>query len=222
MPPSNYRMLLNEYMDSIRQIQSFRLFALRQSIARNSWMEASPFTKHLQQILCARFFNILGRGKENQLHHRCKDVPDNKARINWQISMGNIERRHGNIAKFEYRAADWKKRRRMVAVRKNIELLPKATGKLLLFDEPVGKYRYSLYVTNLDLPAEQIWLSYKDSADAQNRIKELKYDFGLDSFCMEKFWATEAAFRTIMIAYNLMSLFGQIVVKSNTKLLWAH
>jgi len=71
-------------------------------------------------------------------------------------------------------------------------------------------------VSNLDLPAEQIWLSYKDRADAENRIKELKYDFGLDSFCVDKFWATEAAFRSIMIAYNLMSLFRQIVLKSNS------
>lgn len=70
----------------------------------------------------------------------------------------------------------------MIAVRKDIEVLAKATGKLLLFDEPVGHYRYSLYVTSLDLPAQQVWLSYKDRADAENRIKELKYDFGLDSF----------------------------------------
>jgi len=121
------------------------------------------------------------------------------------------------ICEFEYQSPEWKKPRRMVAVRKNIQILTKATGKLLLFDEPVGKYRYSLYVTNLDLPAEQIWLSYKDRADAENRIKELKYDFGLDSFCMDKFWATEAAFRTIMIAYNLMSLFRQLVLKSKSQ-----
>lgn len=121
------------------------------------------------------------------------------------------------ICEFDYQSPEWEKPRRMVAVRKNIEILTKATGKLLLFDEPVGKYRYSLYVTNLDLPAEQIWLSYKDRADAENRIKELKYDFGLDSFCMNKFWATEAAFRTIMIAYNLMSLFRQVVLKSKSQ-----
>jgi len=121
------------------------------------------------------------------------------------------------IAEFEYQSPDWKQPRRMVAVRKNIEILTKATGKLLLFDEPVGKYRYSLYVTNLDLPAEQIWLSYKDRADAENRIKELKYDFGLDTFCMDKFWATEAAFRTIMIAYNMMSLFRQVVLQTKTQ-----
>ena len=117
-------------------------------------------------------------------------------------------------AEFEYRSPEWKKPRRMIAVRKNIHILTKATGKLLLFDEPVGNYRYSLYVTDLHLPAEQIWLSYKDRADAENRIKELKYDFGLDSFCMDKFWATEAAFRTIMMAYNLMSLFRQIILQT--------
>ena len=121
------------------------------------------------------------------------------------------------ITEFEYQSPDWGKPRRMIAVRKNTEILTKATGKLLLFDEPVGKYRYSVYVTNLDLPAEQIWLSYKDRADAENRIKELKYDFGLDSFCMDKFWATEAAFRSIMIAYNLMSLFRQVVLKSKSQ-----
>ena len=34
---------------------------------------------------------------------------------------------------------------------------------------------------------------------------------------MDKFWATEAAFRTIMIAYNLMSLFRQIVLQSKSQ-----
>lgn len=121
------------------------------------------------------------------------------------------------ISEFEYQSVEWKTPRRMVAVRKNMDMLPKSTGKLLLFDEPVGKYRYSLYVTNVDLPAEQVWLSYKDRADAENRIKELKYDFGLDSFCMDNFWATEAAFRTIMIAYNLMSLFRQVVLQSKSQ-----
>ncbi len=131
---------------------------------------------------------------------------------NWMQSKDGIE-----IAEFEYQSPEWKKPRRMVAVRKNIKILTKATGKLLLFDEPVGRYRYSLYVTNLDMPAEQIWRSYKDRADAENRIKELKYDFGLDSFCMDKFWATEAAFRTIMIGYNLMSLFRQVVLQAKSQ-----
>ena len=34
---------------------------------------------------------------------------------------------------------------------------------------------------------------------------------------MDKFWATKVAFRTIMIAYNLMILFRQIVLQSKSQ-----
>jgi hypothetical protein len=56
-----------------------------------------------------------------------------------------------------------------------------------------------------------------DNYSQKRWTKELKYDFGLDSFCMDKFWATEAAFRTIMMGYNLMSLFRQIVLQSKSQ-----
>ncbi len=118
-----------------------------------------------------------------------------------------------------YKAAGWKDKRRFIVVRKNIEKFPKATWKLLLFNEsalpPI--YRYSVFVTNLDLPAEQIWNMYKDRGDAENRIKELKYDFAIDGFCMKKFWATEASFRMVMVSYNLMSLFRQMVLQEKTQ-----
>jgi hypothetical protein len=52
-------------------------------------------------------------------------------------------------------------------------------------------------------------------ADAENRIKELKYDFGADSFCQQSFYATEAALNFVMIAYNFISLFRQVIL--NTK-----
>jgi hypothetical protein len=70
-----------------------------------------------------------------------------------------------------------------------------------------------VFVTNLDLPAHLVWKLYRDRADAENRIKELKYDFGADSFCLSSFNATEAAFRFIMVAYNLLSLFRQIALR---------
>ena len=105
--------------------------------------------------------------------------------------------------------------RKYIGVRKNIRILRKATGKLLLFEEEqIQTYRYSVYVSNLDLPAEHIWNIYKHRADAENKIKELKYDFALDNFCVKNFWGTEAAFRMIMMAYNLMALFRQICIKS--------
>ena len=94
--------------------------------------------------------------------------------------------------------------------------MPPINTELVLFEEQqYHTYRYSVYVTNIDLPAEQVWNMYKHRADAENRIKELKYDFGLATFSVNNFWGTEAAFRSVMMAYNLMALFRQLVLKSN-------
>jgi hypothetical protein len=122
-----------------------------------------------------------------------------------------------DMTEWEYKLPGWSKPRRMIAVRKNVERRPKASGKLLLFDIAEEHYRYSVFVTDLNLPMQQIWNIYRDRGDAENRIKELKYDFGADSFCMKKFFATEASFRFIMIAYNLISLFRQLVLKEKNQ-----
>jgi hypothetical protein len=107
------------------------------------------------------------------------------------------------------------KPRRYIIVKKRIEDRPNCSGKLLFEDEP--GYRYSCYVTNLDLPLDQIWNIYNTRADCENRIKELKQDFGLESFCMKDFWATEASFRFIMVAYNLISLFRHFALQEQNK-----
>ena len=100
------------------------------------------------------------------------------------------------------------KPRRHFVVRKRIERRTEAGGKLLF--EDLHEYRYSTYVTNLELPVVKIWDLYNGRADCENRIKELKQDFGLESFCLKDFWATEASFRWIMVAYNLMRLFQHV------------
>lgn len=107
------------------------------------------------------------------------------------------------------------KPRRYIVVRKKIEDRPKAGGKLL-FDELPG-YRFSCYVTNMDLPLDQIWNIYNTRADCENRIKELKEDFGLENFCLKDFWATEASFRFIMVAYNLLSLFRHFALNHHNR-----
>ena len=53
--------------------------------------------------------------------------------------------------------------------------------------------------------------------NARTRIKELKADFGLDAFNLRDFWATEAALGFAMLAYNLMSLFRQAVLRSRVQ-----
>jgi hypothetical protein len=107
------------------------------------------------------------------------------------------------------------KERRYIIVRKLISEYPKSGGKLL-FDEPT--YRYSAFVTNIELPVDQIYNIYNTRADCENRIKELKYDFGADNFCLKDFYATEASFRFIMMAYNIMALFKHEVLNSNMML----
>jgi IS4 transposase len=73
----------------------------------------------------------------------------------------------------------------------------------LFLEEEIHKnYRYSAYVTNMKLSAAKIWRSYRGRGEAENRIKELKYDFGFDSFNLKDFFATEAALTFAMIAYN--------------------
>ncbi len=106
-------------------------------------------------------------------------------------------------------------KRRYIIIRKKIEKYPNSGGKLL-FDEPA--YRYSAYVTNLKLPVDQIYNIYNTRADCENRIKELKYDFGADNFCLKEFYATEASFRFIMMAYNIMALFKHQVLNSTMQL----
>lgn len=68
-------------------------------------------------------------------------------------------------------------------------------------------------MTTLDLPMAEVWRTYRGRADCENRIKELKADFGLDAFNMRDFWATEAALGFAMLACKLMSLFRQAVLR---------
>jgi len=56
---------------------------------------------------------------------------------------------------------------------------------------------------------------YKGRADCENRIKEIKQDFGFDSFNLQDFAATEAALNFTIIAYNIMALFKQAVLKTD-------
>lgn len=114
-----------------------------------------------------------------------------------------------DCAEFEYQAQCWQKPRRIVVVRQLVKERPRAGGKYL-FD--MHDYRYQAWVSNLTLPAPEVWRLYRGRADAENRIEELKHDFGLDSFCLNEFYATEAVFRSVMIAYNVISLFRQAVL----------
>lgn len=124
------------------------------------------------------------------------------------------------LTRFSYKADSWSKPRWVTGIRQHIDQRDSPKGKTLnLFaDDPViGRYRFSALVSDMDLPAETVWRTYRGRANCENRIKELKYDFAADSFNMKDFWATEAALNTVMLAYNLMSLFRQALLKTTVR-----
>lgn len=115
------------------------------------------------------------------------------------------------VAEFLYQADGWSKARRVVVVRHRIQ---DRQGRALI---EVPGYTYSVYVTNLTLPALQVRALYQGRADSENRIKELLQDFAISGFVSHKFWATEAAFRLACCGYNLMSLFRQMLLGAASK-----
>ena len=125
------------------------------------------------------------------------------------------------ITEMEFKQGGWSKPRRIIVIKQQEEVRKKSTGKRLtsLFkledidQDKVYKTRYHAFVSNQELPAVEIWEQYKRRGDAENRIKELKEDFGVQGFCMDNFCATETAMRFVMVAYNLMSLFRLLTLQ---------
>lgn len=134
---------------------------------------------------------------------------------NWLYVDEGIE-----ICDTTYQSPEWKKPRRIVVVRQKVQQRPNAAGKTLSIFEGTQchyAYRYSAYITNLKLPAAEVWRLYRGRADSENRIKELRQDFGLNSFSLNEFYATEAALTVAMMAYNLMAIFRLFVLKSEVQ-----
>lgn len=153
--------------------------------------------KNIDYVIAAKFLHPLQR--------LIKDS------TSWVLLDTGIE-----ICEQMYTSDSWSKQRRIVIVRQKIKDRPKATGKQLsLFpeEEILNNYRYSAYVTNMKLAPAEIWRLYRGRGDAENRIKELKYDFGFDSFNINSFYGTEAALTFVMIAYNLMALFRTFLLQ---------
>jgi len=123
-----------------------------------------------------------------------------------------------DLSSFSYQSKGWGKSRRVVVVRKDAEKLPKSSGKTLFSQQDdYLRYRYSAYVTNSKLSDELVWVTYKHRAEAENQIKELKYDYGMEGFCFSEIHATEFAFRWVMMAYNLMSHVRNAIAVSKVK-----
>ena len=95
------------------------------------------------------------------------------------------------LTEFPYQATDWAAARRLIVVRQSVKRkqAPGKTLSLFADDPDIQGWRYGAFVTTLDLPMVEVWRTYRDRADCENRNKELEADFGLDAFKRREFWA---------------------------------
>jgi hypothetical protein len=103
----------------------------------------------------------------------------------------------------------WAVERRFVVVRELVREDRDSVGRKLI---DVPGYTFRVFVTSCAEAPEEIWRDYKRRADMENRIAELKHDLGADGFCMQQFFATEAAFRAVLPLFNLLAEFKRAAV----------
>jgi len=108
------------------------------------------------------------------------------------------------VGEFQLRLHNWKATRRFVVVRERVGEERNSVGRKLI---DVPGYTFRIFVTSCTAAPLDIWREYNQRADMENRIEELKNDLGADGFCLKPFFATEAAFRSILLLFNLLAEF---------------
>jgi len=119
-------------------------------------------------------------------------------------------------AEFKHTTKRWNNKiRRMIVVRTPKE--DKSLKDQELFNDyaQIHQYEYSAFVTDSNFSAVEVHRRYNQRGESENRIKELKYDYGVDGFALQSFPAMEAAFRFIMVAFNIMTIFKQAIMLSS-------
>jgi len=109
-----------------------------------------------------------------------------------------------SVGEFRLQLLGWERARRFVVVRELVREGRNSVGRKLLH---VPGYTFRLFVTSCSHAPEEIWRDYNRRADMENRIAELKHDLGADGFCLQEFFATEAAFQAVLLLFNLLSEF---------------
>jgi hypothetical protein len=108
------------------------------------------------------------------------------------------------VAEFEWQLPTWTQARRFIVVRLR---LPDPQERRLL---DVPGYEYRVFVTNRAEAPEWLWHHYDQRAAIEPRFSELKRDLGADGFCLQRFYPTEAAFRSVLFVFNLLSLLQEL------------
>jgi hypothetical protein len=111
---------------------------------------------------------------------------------------------HFAVGEFRLKLHGWSVERRFVVLREQVREGRDSVGRKLI---DVPGYTFRVFVTSGSDAPQEIWRDYNRRADMENRIAELKHDLGADGFCLKEFFATEAAFRSVLLLFNLLAEF---------------
>jgi hypothetical protein len=112
------------------------------------------------------------------------------------------------VADFTYRPQKWQAAHRFIVVRRPVEEAPEQADQLTLLE--VGRFKYSAYVTNLNLQAANIWRTYHSRANVEKSIRELLYQLALNKIPTQEWTANVAFFQMLLLAYNLVHWFKRL------------
>lgn len=117
-------------------------------------------------------------------------------------------RRGVEVGEFRYQPTRWRRPYRFVVVRRPKPEEP--SEQLSLFR--IGRYHYQVFVTNLPLQPLPLWQFYNDRAGVELVIRQLKGEYALGSIPTHHFFANEAYFQLLLLAYNLMNWFKRLAL----------
>ncbi len=110
------------------------------------------------------------------------------------------------VGEFLYQPFRWPHPARFVVIRRPQPEEP--TAQLTLFT--LGKYHYQVLVTNLALQPLHLWRFYTDRAGIERIVRELKGDYPLGKIPARHFFANEAYFHLLLLAYNGVNWFKRL------------
>ena len=80
------------------------------------------------------------------------------------------------------------------------------------------RYEYQILVTNINDDPKKLVYFYRKRGNAENYIKEQKYDLNIGKLTTDFFWANQAIFQFTILCYNMLVWFKNIFIgKSELK-----
>jgi Transposase DDE domain group 1 len=125
----------------------------------------------------------------------------------WQALSNGDE-----VGEFTAKVGNWKQPRRFAVLRRRErDERPEAW----LLRQP--GYTYRVLVTNRSESPAQLWQQYDGRAQVELRLRELKEDLNVDGFALQSFFASEAAFLSVICLYNLLGEFQRVTAANQPR-----